>query len=58
MATQTTLSRLSSDQKSSVIAVYSTHDQVEATVKAMQKAMQEESFDMTKLSIAVIYGGM
>jgi hypothetical protein len=44
MTTQTTLS---SDRKSSVIAVYSTHEQAETTVKALQ----QHGFDMTKLSI-------
>jgi uncharacterized membrane protein len=44
MTTQTTLQN---DQKSSVIAVYGTHEQAETAVKALQ----HQGFDMTKLSI-------
>ncbi len=44
MTAQTTLQN---DPKSSVIAVYDTHEQAESAVKALQ----HQGFDMTKLSI-------
>ena len=45
--TMTTQTTLRNELKSSVIAIYETHERAEAAVKALQ----HQGFDMTKLSI-------